>query len=441
MDEDPAPTKVLIYEALISFLKGASSLRGLNSDSVEAGAKVRMLQTTVDNYMASMSSDSVVNAVVGSLECRKKLLELSSKLGLANDPKLRAALRADEKRIATISHDSLLRLEGDSAQHFLDVVQDTLDRGFILEQEHSRMALRIIRKLSESCDRLPSSLFIIGVNNRDEHPTFGGGYGDIYRAPYGGQRVALKRMRHFLRGSDLRRIRLKYCLEALVWKDLYHPHILPFLGIDRDSFPSSLCMVSPWMEHGTVMNHLQVHGHGNVDKLLYEIAQGLEYLHSYNIVHGDLRGTNILIKEDWTIDNVSFASVVSAAQQTVISADTSFLRFFTNDKSKEALRFTPMSSAPHSPIIPLLSVLADGGMRTEVKIHTETPPVLQLDDLGSRPSALDPIRNHPGSASPAVSDDVSLSSIVVSAARKAMVPTEASFIRVLLPQGRNSVYF
>ncbi|KAJ7938157.1 kinase-like domain-containing protein, partial [Mycena leptocephala] len=235
--------------------------------------------------------------------------QLSVDLGLANDPKLRGAVRADDETIATLlvsifnsksAEEAVLCLEGDSAQYFLDVVQDMLDKGFLLEQEHSRMAHRIIRKLSEACDRLPSSLFITGVSGREEHPTFGGGYGDIFRASHSSKPVALKRMRHFLRGSDLRRIRLKFCREALVWKDLHHQHILPFLGIDRDSFPSSFCMVSPWMEHGTVVTYLKDHGHANVGKLLYEISQGLQYLHSRNIVHGDLRGANILINEAWS---------------------------------------------------------------------------------------------------------------------------------------------
>ncbi|KAJ7875373.1 hypothetical protein B0H14DRAFT_2178930, partial [Mycena olivaceomarginata] len=114
-------------------------------------------------------------------------------LNLTNDPKLRTALHADEEGIATIlvsifnsepDEETVLRLEGDSAQYFLDVVQEALDRGFMMAQEHNRMALRIIRKLSERCDRLPSSLFIVGVNGRDEHPSFGGGYGDIYRASW-----------------------------------------------------------------------------------------------------------------------------------------------------------------------------------------------------------------------------------------------------------------
>ncbi|KAJ6554035.1 kinase-like domain-containing protein, partial [Mycena vulgaris] len=223
--------------------------------------------------------------------------------------RLRNALRLDEEHMATVlvsifesksAEDIVLKLEGDSAQAFLDVVQEALDRGFLMAQEHSRKARRIIRKLSESCDKLPSALFIPGVSGREDHPTFGGGYGDIYRATYGNKTVALKHMRHFLRGSDLRRIRLKFCREALLWRDLHHPHILEFTGIDRDSFPPHYCMVSPWMEHGTILEHLKAHGRENVDKLLFEIAQGLQYLHSRDIVHGDLRGANILINQDWS---------------------------------------------------------------------------------------------------------------------------------------------
>jgi hypothetical protein len=176
-----------------------------------------------------------------------------TKLELADNPEFRIALRTDEGRIAThlvsifnskSDEEEVLRLDGDSAQNFLDVVQEvgnsilpslvsidrisqTLDRGFMMAQEHNRMALRIIRKLSERCDRLPSSLFIVGVTGRDEHPSFGGGFGDIYRASYRGQRVALKRMRYFIRGSDLRRIRLVGgSLQTVHYHDLISTEIL-----------------------------------------------------------------------------------------------------------------------------------------------------------------------------------------------------------------------
>ncbi|KAJ7133061.1 kinase-like domain-containing protein [Mycena epipterygia] len=298
-------TKILMYPTLISFLKTACSAKV----SGRSPGEIANLQQILDGYLLSMSSSSVVGALVHGLESQTQLLKLCSELGLTNDPNLRHALRADEEQIIThimsifdskaIEND-VLSLKGDSAQHVLDVVQDALDRGFLMAQEHSRKARRLIRKLSESCDKLPSSLFITDVTSREEHPLFGGGFGDIYRASYGDKTVALKCMRHFYRGSELRDIRMKICREALIWKDLQHPHILTFIGIDRESFPFSLCIVSPWMEHGTILNYLKLHGRANVDKLLFEIAQGLEYLHSRNIVHGDLRGANILINEDWS---------------------------------------------------------------------------------------------------------------------------------------------
>jgi hypothetical protein len=59
--------------------------------------------------------------------------QLSADLGLTNDPKLRGAIRADDERTAALlvstfasnpAEEAVLCLEGDSAQHFLDVVQD-----------------------------------------------------------------------------------------------------------------------------------------------------------------------------------------------------------------------------------------------------------------------------------------------------------------------------
>ncbi|KAJ7275887.1 kinase-like domain-containing protein, partial [Mycena rebaudengoi] len=226
--------------------------------------------------------------------------------------KIRTALRTDGERIAALllyiftsksEEEAVLCLKDDSAQCFLDVVQNTLDKRLFTAQEHSLMARRIIRKLSASCERLPSSLFITGVTGKEDRPTAGGGYADIYRASYGDQIVALKYIRpvQSMPNSDLRRIHLKFCREALVWKELRHPYILPFLGVEGDNFPLSLCLVSSWMEQGTVLNHLKEYGHTDVDRFLYEIAQGLQFLHSSGIVHGDLRGANILINEDWIV--------------------------------------------------------------------------------------------------------------------------------------------
>ncbi|KAF8183738.1 kinase-like protein, partial [Mycena galopus ATCC 62051] len=167
------------------------------------------------------------------------------------------------------------------------------------------------------------------------------------------------------------------CREALLWKDLHHPNILPFLGIDRNSFPSSLCMVSPWMEHGTVMNYLKTHGHATVDKLLYEIAQGLEYLHSHNIVHGDLRGANILIKEDWSACLADFGlSIFSHATATMSTTRAGSLYWMAPEllyPERFGLKF---SRTPATDIYALSCVC--------IELYTGRPPFSNL----SEPAAL-----------------------------------------------------
>ncbi|KAJ7193806.1 kinase-like domain-containing protein, partial [Mycena pura] len=151
------------------------------------------------------------------------------------------------------------------------------------------MARKLLLNITKSQEQLPSSLFIAGIHNVDKHPTFAGGFADVYRAMLGKNHVALKRLRVFTSATQSRG---KFCREAVIWKNLRHRFILPFLGVDRVTFSPFLCMVSPWMKNGTILKYLSesARGRAEVLQLLLEIAQGLEYLHSVNIVHGDLRG-------------------------------------------------------------------------------------------------------------------------------------------------------
>ncbi|KAJ7041217.1 kinase-like domain-containing protein [Mycena alexandri] len=266
---------------------------------------------------------------------------------------LREALQVCEQRICSAllailsSRDAkhaVLLLEGARAQAFLDAVQAVLDRGSLPSAERTSQARRLIIRLSEARDQLPTSLFISGVSDHDEHPTFAGGFGDIYRASFGGSMVALKRIRMFHAGSDSTRTRLQFCREALVWQTLHHKYILPLIGIDRETFPSSFCMVSPWMKNGTVLKYLSEHGRADVEKLLLQIAEGLGYLHSMKIVHGDLRGTNILVSDDWNVCLADFG-LTGVIEDTALSATNGALTSSTNHAG--SLRwFAPELMAP-----------------------------------------------------------------------------------------------
>jgi len=257
-----------------------------------------------------MSKLGAVESLIYALPYKEVLVQMSSELGVTEDPEMKTALNHDQTAVtdtlrsvlySEALEQAVLALEDDAAQSFLDIVQYTLDRALLLSRDATSRARRLISKLARAADTLPRSLIISGVEQRDEHATFCGGFGDVFRAMYQGKPVALKHMRRF-QATDQRDIRRKFCREALVWQRLRHPYIVPLIGIDTDSFPSSLCMVSPWMQNGTVIKYLSgVRDEARqsiVDRLIREIAQGLAFLHDQNVVHGDLRGSNILVDDD-----------------------------------------------------------------------------------------------------------------------------------------------
>jgi hypothetical protein len=61
--------------------------------------------------------------------------------------------------------------------------------------------------------------------------------------------------------------------EAFTWKHLHHQHVLPFLGIDVDTFPGHQCMVTLWMSNGTVMDYLKHMPNPNVVELVRSRAR------------------------------------------------------------------------------------------------------------------------------------------------------------------------
>lgn len=97
--------------------------------------------------------------------------------------------------------------------------------------------------------------------------------------------------------------------EAVIWRQLSHSNVLPFYGIHQlDSDPQRLCLVSPWMENGTLREFLArvsntycvplvssklKSNRGYATNSFYltqalDVAMGLDYLHDEGIIHGDL---------------------------------------------------------------------------------------------------------------------------------------------------------
>ncbi|KIK65877.1 hypothetical protein GYMLUDRAFT_158458, partial [Collybiopsis luxurians FD-317 M1] len=159
--------------------------------------------------------------------------------------------------------------------------------------------LRSLRLLATEYEILPSSLIVKDLQRIGQNPISGGGFADIWCGTAGSnQSVCLKVLRLFLEpDKDIReKIRKQFCNEALVWRQLKHPNILPLLGVNLELFYPSFCLVSPWMENQDIIAYLKRNPMHNRYDVLSEIASGLLYLHSRDppVIHGDIRGVCVL---------------------------------------------------------------------------------------------------------------------------------------------------
>ncbi|KAF8209726.1 kinase-like domain-containing protein, partial [Mycena galopus ATCC 62051] len=101
--------------------------------------------------------------------------------------------------------------------------------------------------------------------------------------------------------------------------------IVPILGVDFATFPSpSRAMVSPWMPLGSVLKYMGENSPSSpyALELLCDVIDGLNYLHSMNIVHGDLCGRNILIDNDRRACLTDFGFTRLVETETTIAAST-----------------------------------------------------------------------------------------------------------------------
>jgi hypothetical protein len=57
-------------------------------------------------------------------------------------------------------------------------------------------------RLSATCNLVPHSFYLDGVELHGKDPIYGGGFADVFRASYGGGIVALKRLRVHATSSE-----------------------------------------------------------------------------------------------------------------------------------------------------------------------------------------------------------------------------------------------
>ncbi|KAF8889717.1 hypothetical protein CPB85DRAFT_1333584 [Mucidula mucida] len=290
--------------------------------------------TTAISVPEPVAQEEVVTRTRVENNGRNKFSKITRRLSVNSSARI--------TRSKTISTASTLN-NGDSDQMGLDLSPseaDTLDREFI------ETGIDALRRLSHGAElNLPS--WTITRFEVDREAKIGiGFFSDVYRGTWRDRTVAIK----VLAETTPRKL---FIHEVEIWKTLSHPNVLKLYGASSTSGDPPWFFVSPYEQNGTLTEYLrQVEGgrirtsslpefrysmgnisalartkeeslavplaqgrvrsgSGSVDvaeydtkgldllKFVYEIAKGMQYLHSKGVLHGDLKASNVLVNDEF----------------------------------------------------------------------------------------------------------------------------------------------
>ncbi|CAE6388291.1 unnamed protein product [Rhizoctonia solani] len=253
---------------------------------------------------------------------------------------------------------------------------------------------KILQRLNEIA---PTS--VIGVKNITAQvrkttifPVATGGQCDIFLGEFvtfPHEKVAMKRLRVF-HDKELEPVRKELMREVRLWNELSHPNLLEFYGL-YDAGGMSIYMISGWMSNGSAPDYLLKYPDANRRDIVSDALKGLCYLHGLRILHGDLKGANILIKDDCTacLSDLGLARASHEATTTSMRGNGS-IRYM----SPEILLTNDESGARRVPVKTLESDIFAFGLVIREILGNEVPyseiqsipHIIRLIASGSRPS-------------------------------------------------------
>ncbi|KAG1878875.1 kinase-like domain-containing protein [Suillus subluteus] len=158
------------------------------------------------------------------------------------------------------------------------------------------------------------------------------------------RRLATKTIRKILR-------------EAKVWSTLNHPNVARFIGVCYQQESGGYCiplLVSVFYERKTLKDNLgYIQNDHQRLRLLRQFFSGLAYLHRKNVIHGDLKPTNVLLDDSFNavLTDFGLSRVLEASGFTT-----------TNIKAAGTFRYMArelMNPTYHSMTAPLPTVQSD----------------------------------------------------------------------------------
>ncbi|KAF8056270.1 kinase-like domain-containing protein [Lyophyllum atratum] len=159
-----------------------------------------------------------------------------------------------------------------------------------------------------------------------QSPLSFGGFADIYKGTLQGQTVCVKAIR-VSQQTGVEAFIKTFSKEGILWGQLSNPNVLPIYGFHCTK--TQMCLISPWMNQGDITIYLK-----NTPDAAIDVAQGLLYLHENGIIHGDIKGANILIDDtnrarlaDFGISSVSDANILAWATRSAAASQGGTIRW------------------------------------------------------------------------------------------------------------------
>ncbi|KAG6818581.1 hypothetical protein H0H93_003796 [Arthromyces matolae] len=215
----------------------------------------------------------------------------------------------------------LLGCQASDAQRLLDSFQWLLDVQD-LDWDFRKKLIVATQRISARSGLYPACYVLKDVEQIGQFSVNGGGFADIYQGKFEGQLVCIKAIRLY-QTSQIEHVLKQFAKEAILWGQLSHPNILPIFGLFRLTHTTRVCLVSQWMENGDITTYLKRKPDAHRLQLTYDVANGLWYLHGVGVIHGDLKGPNILIDNagrarlaDFGVSSVSDAKIIAWTSQT-----------------------------------------------------------------------------------------------------------------------------
>ncbi|XP_074360328.1 serine/threonine-protein kinase STY46-like isoform X2 [Apium graveolens] len=153
-----------------------------------------------------------------------------------------------------------------------------------------------------------------------------GSCGDLFRATYCGQDVAVK----VLRSENLNKtLEDEFAHEADILREVQHRNVVRFIG--SCTKPPHLCIVTEFMPGGSLFDYLHRNDTkmelSQLVKFAIDVCSGMEYLHQNNIIHRDLKTANLLMDAENVVKVADFGIARFQNQGGQMTAETGTYRW------------------------------------------------------------------------------------------------------------------